>query len=284
MRFCHIFYGLFMVLLTGCNLGAVSSPEAPVTLTADIDPPSLTATHIVHRGPTLAPTATPEPTSTPLPTATRIPTSAPPPCVISDPGWPLYTVQRGDTLYSIAQRSGSSIDELSRINCLSDPGNLQAGQQLYVPRLPDAESESWLSYKWYAGGLTFNYAPGWTVQEDNQRVTITTCDPKNPPAMAAWTAQTMRMDIQRVTAPYEDLRAWADAAYNELYACTEVHNRGEVTLPNGYRAYRLDEVSGAGHLVINYYTIMNGNQIYIRHTGGDPTPAAFVLGTLEVLN
>lgn len=41
-----------------------------------------------------------------------------------------YTVQRGDTLYSIALRHGLSVDELKQLNNISDPTQLRVGQQL----------------------------------------------------------------------------------------------------------------------------------------------------------
>jgi putative lipoprotein len=51
--------------------------------------------------------------------------------------WPVYVVQRGDTLFSIAQRTGSTVGELTFANCLSNPNNITVGQRLHVPRLPD---------------------------------------------------------------------------------------------------------------------------------------------------
>ncbi len=41
-----------------------------------------------------------------------------------------YTVQPGDTLYSIARRHGTTADLLARINGLSDPHRIQVGQRL----------------------------------------------------------------------------------------------------------------------------------------------------------
>jgi hypothetical protein len=49
--------------------------------------------------------------------------------------WPIYRVVRGDTLYSIALATGSTVQELMLANCL-DGDRLVAGQSLHVPRLP----------------------------------------------------------------------------------------------------------------------------------------------------
>jgi putative lipoprotein len=50
--------------------------------------------------------------------------------------WPVYTVQQGESLALIAQRTGSSVDALVRANCLPNPNVIFPGQQLRVPRLP----------------------------------------------------------------------------------------------------------------------------------------------------
>ncbi|ERM18455.1 LysM peptidoglycan-binding domain-containing protein [Brevibacillus laterosporus] len=44
-----------------------------------------------------------------------------------------YTVQRGDTLYAIAQRFGVPIDVLIRVNRLHPPYELYVGQTLFIP-------------------------------------------------------------------------------------------------------------------------------------------------------
>ncbi len=51
----------------------------------------------------------------------------------------IYTVHRGDTLYSIAQRYKSSVEEIMRFNHLfdpvTDPGLIFPGDVLVVPNL-----------------------------------------------------------------------------------------------------------------------------------------------------
>jgi murein DD-endopeptidase MepM/ murein hydrolase activator NlpD len=44
-----------------------------------------------------------------------------------------YTVRRGDTLSSIAQRQQRSVDELAQANGITDPNRIFAGQQLTMP-------------------------------------------------------------------------------------------------------------------------------------------------------
>ncbi len=69
--------------------------------------------------------ATPESAPTGLPNAGSLPEPGPPP--------PVYVVQRGDTLSSIAARFGCTLDELIRVNGIADPNALQVGQELQIP-------------------------------------------------------------------------------------------------------------------------------------------------------
>jgi LysM repeat protein len=63
----------------------------------------------------------------------RTPTPTPSPCSIAPPpGWVIYIVQWGDTLYTLAVRYQTSVVQLMRANCLTTPG-IYAGQALYVP-------------------------------------------------------------------------------------------------------------------------------------------------------
>jgi LysM repeat protein len=64
------------------------------------------------------------------PTTTPEETCGPP------PGWVYYTVQYGDTLYSISQMVGTTVFDLQLANCLVGQTNIRAGQRLYVPFVP----------------------------------------------------------------------------------------------------------------------------------------------------
>jgi hypothetical protein len=47
-----------------------------------------------------------------------------------------YVVQRGDTLYSIARRFGTTVAELSRLNGIQNPNIIRVGQRLLIPTQP----------------------------------------------------------------------------------------------------------------------------------------------------
>ncbi len=57
------------------------------------------------------------------------------------PTGPVYIVQEGDTLSSIAQRFGVSVDELVTYNQLSNPDILKEGDQLVIPGLEGIEGQ-----------------------------------------------------------------------------------------------------------------------------------------------
>ena len=105
----------------------VPTPSATPTIISTPRPP-VTATSTATSTPPATPTSTD--TSTTMPTLTPSPT----PCTPRY-GWPIYRIQYGDTLFSIARRTGSTVYELERANCLIGD-YLYAGQQLLVPRLP----------------------------------------------------------------------------------------------------------------------------------------------------
>jgi lipoprotein NlpD len=68
-------------------------------------------------------------------------TSAPAPASPARPAEGLYTVRRGDTLYSIALEHGADYRELAQWNQLDDPTKIRVGQQLRVkPAEPERQA------------------------------------------------------------------------------------------------------------------------------------------------
>ncbi|MDW8100145.1 MAG: LysM peptidoglycan-binding domain-containing protein [Anaerolineae bacterium] len=51
-----------------------------------------------------------------------------------------YIVRRGDTLFSIARRHGTNVETLQRLNGLSNPNQIRAGQVLIVPDAGDGNA------------------------------------------------------------------------------------------------------------------------------------------------
>ena len=69
---------------------------------------------------------------TPLTIATASPTPLPPPACVPPDDWGIHVVQAGNTLYSLANRYGTYVDILMRVNCLNTH-TIFIGQRLYVP-------------------------------------------------------------------------------------------------------------------------------------------------------
>lgn len=68
----------------------------------------------------------------PIPTATNVPVvQCGPPA-----GWVLYTVQKGDTLYSLGLAYGVTVAQLQTANCLGSSTIIRAGNQIYIPNVP----------------------------------------------------------------------------------------------------------------------------------------------------
>ena len=131
-------------------------PDNGPTATQPPEPTTETATPTQTATPTATPTATatptPTPTSTPAVTPTHTPTSTPSPtvtltrtpeCIRYRPyGWVSYVVQRGNTLYSLARRSGTTVAQIQRVNCLPDT-RIRTGEWLWLPPIPEPEPPTW---------------------------------------------------------------------------------------------------------------------------------------------
>ncbi len=71
-------------------------------------------------GATLPPIATTTTTTTLPPTTTTVPD--------------FYIIQKGDSLFAIAQMFGLNFNELAAFNGITNPDDIQAGQKLRIPR------------------------------------------------------------------------------------------------------------------------------------------------------
>ena len=72
---------------------------------------------------TLPPIATTTTTTTTPPTTTTLPD--------------FYIVQKGETLFAIAQKFGITFAELAAFNGIANPDDIQAGQKLRIPKAGD---------------------------------------------------------------------------------------------------------------------------------------------------
>jgi len=121
-----------MTALVASATPFVPTPTKMPTLT-----PTLTAT---------VPTVSPTPTIQPSPVFTSEATATAQPSASTDitqlepctrpQGWADYTIQRGNTLFSIARAVRSTVRILADVNCLVDADAITTGQVIYIPFLP----------------------------------------------------------------------------------------------------------------------------------------------------
>ncbi|HEU5011750.1 MAG TPA: polysaccharide deacetylase family protein [Roseiflexaceae bacterium] len=118
-------------LLAACAAGPVPATSAPTEHTVNLPLAAASApTSMPTSMPTAAPTSTPTETPTAVPTATPAPSPTPEPQVA---GYAGYTVADGDTLESIAAKSGSTPEMIRQYNALS--GEPAVGRALIVPEV-----------------------------------------------------------------------------------------------------------------------------------------------------
>ena len=78
-----------------------------------------------------------------------------------------YVVQRGDTLYSIANKFNTTVSELKAVNNITS-NLLQLGQQLIIPTIPEAPSANeYIKYTVQKGDTLYNIAKEFNTSVDN---------------------------------------------------------------------------------------------------------------------
>lgn len=127
------------LVLTSC-FGEDENGEESTTTTAQAapqPPPATQAPPPPEPVPVTVAPPPPEPvpaTVAPPPPEPPQPPPAPPePPPVGEDGILLYTVQAGDTLFSIAQRFGVSLDDVVEANNIENPDVIYEGQTLTIP-------------------------------------------------------------------------------------------------------------------------------------------------------
>jgi LysM repeat protein len=136
-------------------------------------------------GPTVPPIGSTLATSTvpPATVASQV-TGTPGACVPRSDWTDTYTVQRGDTLSTIARRFNVSLQDMQQGNCITNPDLIRVGQELHVPEQAAVTST--------IQALTTGITP--TATAANFRVDLTTLQPRQ--------CTTIRWDVDNATAVY----------------------------------------------------------------------------------
>ncbi|HIS92291.1 MAG TPA: LysM peptidoglycan-binding domain-containing protein [Candidatus Alectryocaccomicrobium excrementavium] len=98
---------------------------------------------------------------------TKIPTPEPPEPPVTGKKLICYTIQRGDTLSGIAGRYGTTVAELTRLNDISNPDRIIAGETLYI-RVPASDPSPCCD--------TYTVKRGDTLSEIAQRFSTTVAE------------------------------------------------------------------------------------------------------------
>ena len=115
---------------------APTAPSAGQAAATPIVVPSPTAGEAAPATATMAPPTAPPATEAPA-TEAPAPTAAPPteaPAPTAVPGYVEYTVQRGDSLKSIAAKFGVTIRDIIAVNEIPNPDSLTVGSVLRIPK------------------------------------------------------------------------------------------------------------------------------------------------------
>ncbi len=273
-------------------------PSAPMSEPAPppaVAPPSRErpVPHLPHHeaGPIVPPLvetdpATPAATPAPAPAATSTPAprvSAP----ADESGWTgTYTVQRGDSLYAVARKHNVRLNELERVNKISDPRRVKPGSVLKVPGANGVAAAPTTPSAPIAAPPAKSEAAGAPSVEPtiiNARTRVATLGPdaSNPPSNAVTDAPPAPAPGAAADAPVRDAAAappkapiptakfrWP--ARGKVIASfgpqSGGHNDGiNIALPRGADVYASEAgvVTYSGDGVQGY-----GNLVLIRHDGG----------------
>ncbi len=213
------------------------------------------------------PASSPVPTIVPLPTQGPQPTSPAPACTPRN-DWPVYTVEAGDTLYSIADRSDTTVDTLQAANCLADPNTIGVGQSLRVPKQPEprepaATPEPAATQQPFFQGTPTPAATG------NVEFTIIVQENATPVSEGSFKAGTTNGDVKL------GISVSNVSSFEVVRGDGRVLHRGQAasgsTIAGGnYSFRRIDRAEGSNFLIFTIKahrpdgTTVEGNPVYIR--------------------
>ncbi|MBR5129469.1 MAG: LysM peptidoglycan-binding domain-containing protein [Firmicutes bacterium] len=95
----------------------------------------------------------------------------------------IYTVNEGDTLYSIAEKYDLPVSLLMKVNGVVDPYNLQVGHRMCIPgtedQLPHCNEEKFKSHIVEAGDTLYLIAKHYQIKLDDLMYANPNMDPYN---------------------------------------------------------------------------------------------------------
>ena len=208
------------------------------------------------------------PTIVPLSTQGPQPTSPAPSCTPRN-DWPVYTVEAGDTLYSIADRSDTTVDTLQAANCLADPNTIGVGQSLRVPKQPEPREPAATPEPAATQQPFFQGTPTPAVTGDVEFTIIVKDNTATVGPQGSYQAQTsdgvveLGISVSNVSS-FEVVRGDGDVLHRGQAAS------GSTTAGGNYSFRRIDRLEGSDLLIFTIKahkpdgTTVEGNPVFIR--------------------
>lgn len=181
----------------------------------------------------------------------------------------VHSVQRGETLFSIAQRYSSTVDAIARANGLSDAGRIYVGQQLVIPSGGDRTSRA----------ATEPYV----VQESDTLLTIARWCHTTWRALARFNGM-LSPDVlhadQVIQVPMAgDSSDLVDIVEDVAHTVHADDTLLSIALRHGVSPLALTSANDIANPVLIY----PGQALMIPETGSDPPPAPFVAVNVQPL-
>lgn len=260
--------------------------------------------------PSQAPSASPTTESTPepviVPSATHTPTDAPTPTatITEEPcevqtDWDIYSVQRGDNLAAIANRTGSTIAELTEANCLANPNRLLVGQELHVPDLPPTPTQQSTIPAFSVSitktfnsekGFEFEYPAEWfivTAQSltvDNIIITSFEYTLGDEIPQSFWTEEMVSITITTTDNDQSSLDEWTQTSISRFQNASNietVNSPQAITTDSGLEGIIIDYLGHDGGAVRNIYFVIGDHKVQLN-IGGNFDLATAIVDSIQV--
>lgn len=256
--------------------------------------PSASPTTEATSEPVIVPSATHTPTTAPTTTATNTEE----PCEVKTE-WDIYSVQRGDNLVTIANRTGSTIAELTEANCLANPNRLLVGQELHVPDLPPTATQQSTLPAFSVSitktfhsekGFEFEYPADWFIDTaqsptvDNVIITSFEYTLGDEIPQSLWTEEMVSITITTSDNDQSSLEDWTQTSMTRFQNASNIESVNPpqaITTDSGLEGIIIDYLGRDGGAVRNIYFVIGDHKVQLN-IGGNFDLATTIIDSIQV--